>query len=70
MSKLRVQTSPLSNKIYVGRINKQGDAWSGEPQEVTSDVLGSIIQYIGVNKTVTVNENGKPKYSIEVKLIG
>jgi hypothetical protein len=66
---LRVQVSPLTNLIYVGRINKAGDAWSGEKTDVTSDVLGAVIQKIGVGNVITVNANGVPAYEIEVRAL-
>jgi hypothetical protein len=69
MNKIRVQPSPLTNTIYAGRTNKDGSAWQGEKHDVTSDVIGSIIQYIGVGNIISVNENGRPAYEIEVRAI-
>jgi hypothetical protein len=69
MGKIRVQPSPLTNTIYAGRINKTDSAWQGEKYDVTSDVIGSIIQYVGVGNIISVNENGKPAYEIEVRAI-
>lgn len=66
---LRVQCSPLTKTIFAGRINKAGDAWSGEPTDVTSDVLGAVIAKIGAGNVVTVNENGAPAYEIEVRAV-
>ena len=63
---LRVQLSPLSRKIYVGHINKTGDAWSGEPQDVTSDAIGAVVNYFGVGNTAIVYENGTPRYEVTV----
>lgn len=67
MSKLRVQCSPLTSTIYAGRINKAGDAWSGEKTDVTSDVLGAVIQKVGAGNIISVNVNGEPAYEIEVR---
>lgn len=69
MGKLRVQCSPLTEIIYAGRINKEGSAWAGEKTDVTSDVLGAVIQKIGAGNVITVNVNGKPAYEIEVRAI-
>jgi hypothetical protein len=69
MNRIRVQPSPLSNTIYAGRINKDGSAWQGEKHDVTSDVIGSIIQYVGAGNIISVNEDGKPAYEIEVRAI-
>lgn len=69
MSAIRVQCSPLTNLIYAGRINKTGDAWSGAKVDVTSDVLGAVITYVGAGNVITVNTNGIPAYEIEVRTI-
>jgi hypothetical protein len=69
VSALRVQCSPLTQTIYAGRINKAGDAWSGEKTDVTSDVLGAVIQKVGVGNVITVNANGVPAYEIEVRAV-
>lgn len=67
MSKLRVACSPLTNNIYAGRANKDATAWSGEKHDVTSDVIGAIIQYVGAGNVISVNENGQPAYEITVR---
>lgn len=69
MSKLRIQCSPITGTIYAGRTNKTGDAWAGEKVDVTSDVLGAVIQKVGAGNIITVNVNGKPGYEIEVREI-
>lgn len=69
MSKIRVQCSPLTKNIYAGRINKAGNTWASDPADVTSDVLGAVIQKIGAGSTIIVRENGKPAYEIEVRAI-
>lgn len=67
MEKLRIACSPLTGTIYAGKINKGGDAWRGEPLDVTSDVLGSVIAKIGAGNVIVVRENGQPAYEIEVR---
>jgi len=69
MSSLRVQCSPLTGTIYAGRINKGGTAWAGNKTDVTSDVLGAVIQKVGAGNVITVNVNGKPSFEIEVRAI-
>lgn len=39
-----IQTSPLSGRINMGRVNKAGNAFIGEKKDVTSQVLQSIIE--------------------------
>lgn len=69
MTKIRIQCSPLTENIYAGRVNKAGTAWAGEKTDVTRDVLGAVIQKISAGNIITVNENGKPAYEIEVRAV-
>jgi hypothetical protein len=69
MKPIRVSCSPITSTIYAGRPNKDGTAWSGEKFDVTSDVIGAIIQYIGAGNVINVNENGKPAYEITVRAV-
>jgi hypothetical protein len=68
-SKTRVACSPLTGIIYAGRPNKDGTAWAGEKHDVTSDVLGALIEKVGPGNVISVNENGKPAYEIEVRKV-
>jgi len=38
-----IATSPLTGRIFSGRINKNGNAFVGEKKDVTSEVLKAII---------------------------
>lgn len=40
----RIACSPLTGRIHMGRVNKQGNAFVGEKKDVTSDVLRSVIE--------------------------
>ena len=40
----RIATSPLTGRIHRGRVNKAGNAFVGEKQDVTSDVLRAVIE--------------------------
>lgn len=39
----RIACSPLTGEIHIGRVNKQGTAFTGGKRNVTSDVLGAVI---------------------------
>lgn len=65
-SPLVVGMAALSNQIFVGRLSKDGRTWKNGKQDVTSDVLQSVIQFVGVDKEIVVNVGGKPKYRIRV----
>ena len=67
MNKLRVACTAISKRINVGRINKAGDSFIGDPPDVTGDCLKAVIDLVGIGKTSTVNENGVPAYEITVR---
>lgn len=39
-----IATSPLTGRIYAGRVNKAGVAFVGQKRDVTSDVLRAVIE--------------------------
>lgn len=39
----RIEVSPLTGRIYRGRVNAAGTAFVGEKQDVTSDVLRAVL---------------------------
>ena len=41
---IRIATSPLTGRIYRGRVNASGTAFIGQKQDVTSDVLRAVIE--------------------------
>lgn len=70
MSKpIRVQISPLTRTIYAGRINAAGNAWSGEKHDVTSDVVGAIIEKVGAGNALRVTRHDGQVFEIEVRAI-
>jgi hypothetical protein len=40
----RIAVSPLTGRIHLGRVNKDGTAFVGAKRDVTSDVLRSVIE--------------------------
>ncbi len=40
----RIAVSPLTGRIHQGRVNKAGNAFVGEKRDVTSEVLGAVIE--------------------------
>jgi len=40
----RIATSPLTGRIFMGRTNQSGSAFVGEKADVTSMVLGALIE--------------------------
>jgi hypothetical protein len=39
----KIACSPLTGRIFQGRVNKARDAFTGEKKDVTSDVLEAVI---------------------------
>lgn len=40
----RIAVSPLTGRIHIGKVNKEGTSFVGEKRDVTSDVLRSVIE--------------------------
>lgn len=65
----RIACSPLTGRIYQGRVSKDGAFFVGEKKDVTSDVLKSVIEKAefhggefdvaggGLKWTITVEEH-------------
>jgi hypothetical protein len=66
---IRVACTALLKRIMAGHPNKDGIALKGGGQDVTSDCLKAIIEFVEPGKIVVVNENGTPAYEIEVRKI-
>lgn len=72
-TEFRLLMSPLTSTVYAGRVKVLPNGVferSGVRHDVTSDFLALILQYVGIDKTVTLNENGVPTYEVSVKKIG
>jgi hypothetical protein len=44
-NEIRIAVSPLSNTIYAGKTNKQGNEWL-DKEDVTEDVIGAVAEYM------------------------
>ena len=59
--------SPLTERIYWGRYNGQGNAVSsGNSKDVTSEFLQIMEQKFPINTTQNVSVNGESKYRVIV----
>lgn len=63
---IRVATAALSNRIFAGRLTKDGKGFKEPRYDVTSDVLVAIKDKIGIGHQVTVECNGVPQFRIAV----
>jgi len=66
----RVACSGVIKRILAGTPNKDGWSFRGGGQDVTSDVLKAVKEFVGVGCTQVVTEDGKPVFEIEVRAIG
>ncbi len=63
---VRIGCSPLSGRIYAGKLNKNGKEWASKV-DVTNEACGAVIEHGLYNKgSVVVNVNGKPAYEIKI----
>lgn len=63
---IRVACMALRHRIKAGRPNKAGNAFVGGGQDVASDVLKAVIDYVGDGNVSTVTVDGVPSWRISV----
>ena len=63
----RISCSPLTGRIFRGRVNRAGDAFVGEKQDVTSDVLRAVVEKADFHGGGFVIEGGSEKWVVTVK---
>lgn len=62
----RIAVSPLTGRIFLGRVNKSGDAFVGEKQDVTSDVLRAVLEKAKFHGGHFDVEGGGKKWTVTV----
>ena len=67
MGEKRIATSPLTGRIHLGCVNRQGNAFVGEKQDVTSDVLCAVIEKAEYHGGSFEIEGGGQKWTVTVK---
>ncbi len=68
-SEIRVAKSAMTDRIYAGRVCKDGQTWRAGKRDVTSDVLKAVVDLITPGHALTVSADGKPAYEITVKAL-
>ena len=68
-SEIRVAKSAMTDRIYAGRVCKDGMTWRDGKRDVTSDVLKAVVDLITPGHALTVSVDGKPAYEITVKAL-
>lgn len=69
---LHVATSPLTGKIYIGRLNKAKDGWAGDKRDVTDIAKIAVVDHLrshrGGSEVFTL-DGGKTYFEISVKSV-
>lgn len=63
---LKLGVSPLTNRVFAGRVNKKGDMWT-QKVDVTEQFLGCCLQYFQGGTENTITADGKPVARITVE---
>lgn len=66
MSNLRIASSPLTGRIYCGKLNKAGNAFLDGKVDVTSDVMAALIEKAEYHGGAFDIEGGGKKWSVTV----
>lgn len=64
---IRIALTALGHRIVAGRPTKDGTALIGGGEDVTSDALKAVIEFIGIGETHVVTVDGKPMLTISVQ---
>jgi len=62
----RIATAALTGRIYMGRTNKEGNAFTGQKKDVTSDVLKAVIDKAAFHGGSFEVEGGSEKWLVTV----
>jgi len=63
----RIGVSPLTGRVFRGRVNEAGTAFVGKKQDITSDVLRAVIEKAEFHGGAFEIEGGGAKYTVTVK---
>ena len=63
-----IGVSPLTGRIFRGRVNKAGDAFVGEKTDITSDVLRAVIEKAEFHGGSFEIEGGGRKWAVTVTM--
>jgi len=64
--KYRIATSPMTGRIYAGRLNKAGTAFLDGKEDATSDVLRAVIEKAEYHGGAFDIQSGDDKWEITV----
>lgn len=64
-SNKRMGVSPITNNIYIGKLNKSETMWVGEKTEITDEAVKAVFEWFRGNST-----DEKPIYQISFEGFG
>lgn len=65
---IHIATSPLTNRIYTGKVLKDGMTWGVGKTDVTGAACGAVAEHVLANgEPVIVSNKGVPVYEITVR---
>lgn len=66
---IRVGCTALTKRIVAGKPTKDGLSLQGGGEDVTSDVLKAVIDFIGANRKHVITADGKPVFEISIRAL-
>jgi len=66
-NKLTIGLSPVTNRIYAGKLNKAGTMWLNGKQDVTDEAVMGVVGYIKKNRVI-YERDGKIYEMLEVEV--
>ena len=72
MSKeIHVARSPITNRIYAGKVLKDGPPWGAGEADVTGEACAAVAEHVLVRGgTIEVTNHGKRAFWITVERVG
>ena len=61
-----IGVSPLTGRVFRGRVNKAGNAFVGEKQDITSEVLRAVVEKAEFHGGTFEIEGGGKKWTVTV----
>lgn len=47
--------SPLTERVYLGKQNREKGMWVGDKEDITSEFIGVVMQWVGTNEIRTIS---------------
>lgn len=69
MKDLKIGCSPITPTIFAGKLNKKGNQWLGNKQDITEQCLSAVFEFIAVHKKTMIAEYKGFEYSIELQKV-